>query len=195
MAARDVSATASDRVSLRSMRKPATKEVIMANTAVDVKKVVPTRAAAPDAWQSFRGDMDRLFDRFTGGFGLPSFPRLYDVEPSTAYSVPAIDVAETDKAFTVTAELPGMDEKDIDVSVTGDILVLKGEKQEEKEEKNKNYYLSERSYGQFQRSFSLPGGIDRDKIAADFSKGVLKITLPKSVEAQKQQKKIEVKAT
>lgn len=166
----------------------------MANSVVDVKKVVPARAAVPDVWQSFRGDMDRLFDRFAGGFGMPSFPRLFDVERSATYSVPAIDVAETDKAFTVTAELPGMDEKDIDVSVTGDLLVLKGEKREEKEEKNKNYYLSERSYGQFQRTFTLPGGIDRDKIGADFSKGVLKITLPKSVEAQKQQKKIEVKA-
>lgn len=86
-----------------------------------------------------------------------------------------------------------MDEKDIDVSVSGDLLVIKGEKREEKVEKDKNYYLSERSYGQFQRSFSLPSGIDRDKINAEFSKGVLTVTLPKSAEAQKQQKKIEVK--
>jgi HSP20 family protein len=107
--------------------------------------------------------------------------------------VPAVDLAETDKAYTVTAELPGMDEKDIDVSINGDMLVIKGEKRQEKEEKNKNYYLSERSYGQFQRSFSLPTGIDRDKIAAEFSKGVLTLTLPKSAEAQQQQKKIEVK--
>jgi len=166
----------------------------MANTQIDVKKSPAARAAVPDLWQSFRSDVDRLFDRFAGGFGMPSFPRMFDVEPTVTYAVPAIDVAETDTAFTVAAELPGIDEKDIDVSLTGDLLVLKGEKREEKEEKNKNYYLSERSYGQFQRSFTLPGGIDRDKIAADFSKGVLKITLPKSAEAQKQQKKIEVKA-
>jgi HSP20 family protein len=167
-------------------------------TPVEVTKS-PARSSTPDVWQSFRSDMDRLFDRFAG-FGLPSFPRLLptfprfsDVEQAATLSVPAIDVAETDKAFAVTAELPGMDEKDIDVSVTGDLLTIKGEKRQEREEKNKNYYLSERSYGQFQRSFTLPSGIDRDKIAAEFAKGVLTVTLPKSAEAQQQQKKIDVK--
>jgi len=166
----------------------------MPNTTIDVKRVPAQRATVPDLWQSFRTDMDRVFDRFTNGFNLPSFPRFFDLPSTTPYAAPAIDVAETDAAFTVTAELPGMDEKDVDVSVSGDLLTLKGEKRQEKEEKNKNYYLSERSYGAFQRSFTLPTGIDRDKIAADFTKGVLKITLPKTSEAQKQQKKIEVKA-
>ncbi len=165
----------------------------MAATPVEVKKTVPGRATVPDLWQSFRNDMDHLFDRFGNGFGLPAFPRMFDIEPNLAYATPAVDVAETDNAFTVTAELPGMDEKDVDVSVTGDLLVLKGEKRQEKEEKNKNYYLSERSYGQFQRSFTLPSGVDRDKISAQFAKGILTVTLPKSAEAQKQQKKIEVK--
>ncbi len=167
----------------------------MATTSIEVKKNAPPRTAVPDLWQSFRGDMDRLFDRFGNGFGFPSFPRMFDLEPTTTFamSVPAVDVAETDKAFTLSAELPGMEEKDIDVSVTGDLLVLKGEKRQEKEEKDKNYYLSERSYGKFQRSFSLPAGIDRDRISAEFAKGVLTVTLPKSAEAQQQQKKIEVK--
>ena len=165
----------------------------MATTPVEVKKTAPPRTAMPDIWQSFRTDMDRLFDRFGGSFGLPSLPRLFDLEPTNSYAAPAVDVTESDGAFSITAELPGLDEKDIDVSVSGDLLAIKGEKREEKEEKNKNYYLSERSYGQFQRSFSLPSGIDRDKINAEFSKGVLTITLPKSAEAQKQQKKIEVK--
>lgn len=161
---------------------------------IEVKKSAPARSGGvPDMWSSFRSDMDRLFDRFGSGFGFPSWPRGM-FEPSETVSVPAVDLAETDKAYTVTAELPGMDEKDIDVSINGDMLVIKGEKRQEKEEKNKNYYLSERSYGQFQRSFSLPAGIDRDKIAAEFAKGVLTLTLPKSVEAQQQQKKIEVKA-
>jgi HSP20 family protein len=160
---------------------------------IEVKKSTPARTAVPDLWGAFRGDMDRLFDRFSTGFGLPSWPRAFDIEPAATFSVPAVDVAETDKGYTVTAELPGMDEKDIDVSVTGDLLVIKGEKKQEKEEKNKNYYLSERSYGAFQRSFSLPAGVDRDKIAAEFAKGVLTLTLPKSAEAQQQQKKIEVK--
>jgi HSP20 family protein len=160
---------------------------------IEVKKSSPARTAAPDLWGAFRSDMDRLFDRFSTGFGLPSWPRAFDLEPAATYSAPAVDVAETEKAYTVTAELPGMDEKDIDVSVTGDLLVIKGEKRQEKEEKEKNYYLSERSYGLFQRAFTLPTGIDRDKIAAEFAKGVLTLTLPKSAEAQEKQKKIEVK--
>ena len=169
----------------------------MANAPVDVKKAsVPSRAEAPDPWRSFRGEMDRLFDRF----GFPSFRRMFDIEPSwggeTAFgaTVPAVDVTEDDKAYKISAELPGMAEKDIDVSVSGDILVLKGEKREEREEKDQNRYLSERRYGAFQRNFSIPDSVDRDKITADFTKGVLTLTLPKTTDAQKQQKKIDVKA-
>jgi HSP20 family protein len=173
----------------------------MADTPVTVKKATPTpsRVPAPDAWQFFRTEMDRLFDRF--GFGTPAFRRLFDIEPMTRFesgfgiAAPAVDITEDEKAYKIAAELPGMSEKDIEVTVTGDVLVLKGEKRQEREEKDKNRYLSERSYGAFQRSFELPEGIDRDKIAADFSKGVLTLTLPKTAEAQKQQKKIEVKAS
>ena len=78
--------------------------------------------------------------------------------------------------------------------LSGDMLVLKGEKRQEKEEKDKNYHFSERAYGSFQRAFDLPTTVDRNKIAADFSKGVLTITLPKTAEAQKPQKKIEIKS-
>ena len=144
--------------------------------------------------------MDRLFDRFAGGFGFPSLRRMFDMEPagrpasSFTFSVPAIDMSEDEKAYKISAELPGLDAKDVDVSVSGNMLVLKGEKRQEREEKDKNYYLSERAFGSFQRSFELPASIDRDKVAADFSKGVLTITLPKTPEAQKQQKKIEVKS-
>ena len=88
----------------------------------------------------------------------------------------------------------GIDAKDIDVSVSGDTLILKGEKRQEKDEKDQNYHFSERSYGSFQRSFQLPSRIDQNKVAADFSKGVLTITLPKTAEAQKPQKKIEVRS-
>jgi HSP20 family protein len=169
----------------------------MAETSVEVKKTTPAPApaATPDVWRSFRSEMDRLFDRF----GFPSFRRMFETEPAwrweTSFGIaaPAVDVSEDDKAYKIAAELPGMEAKDIELSVTGDMLVLKGEKRQEKEEKAKNYYLSERSYGSFQRSFQLPEGVDRDKLAADFSKGVLTITLPKTPEAQKQTKKIEVK--
>jgi HSP20 family protein len=171
----------------------------MAQTPVEVKKGPPARTLA-DPWNVFRTEMDRLFDRFAGGFGLPSMRRVLDLEPWGRYeapftvSAPAVDVTEDDKAYKIAAELPGMSEKDIDVSITGDMLVLKGEKRQEREEREKNRYLAERTYGSFQRSFTLPDGIDRDRISAEFSKGVLALTLPKTQEAQKQQKKIEVKA-
>jgi HSP20 family protein len=108
--------------------------------------------------------------------------------------VPAVDRSEDEKVYKISAELPGIDAKDIDVSVSGGTLVLKGEKRQEKEEKDKNYHFSERAYGSFQRSFQLPSSVDRDKVAADFSKGVLTITLPKTAAAQKPQKKIEIKS-
>jgi HSP20 family protein len=168
----------------------------MAVTPVEVKKA-PAPRASTDPWQSMRSEFDRLFDRFSG-FGFPAMRRMFDlapaIEPSFTFNAPAVDVTEDDKAYKITAELPGLSEKDIDVSVSGDILTLKGEKRQEREEKDKNWHVSERAYGSFQRSFSLPAGIDRDKIACEFAKGVLTVTLPKSAEAQKQQKKIEVKA-
>jgi HSP20 family protein len=148
-------------------------------------------------WHSFRSDMDRLFDRFARGFGLPSLRSIADFEPpwrSFMFSAPPIDMSEDDKAYRISAELPGLDAKDVEVSVSGDRLVLKGEKRQQQEEKNKNYYLSERTYGSFERSFELPVSVDRDKIAADFSRGVLTITIPKTAEVQKQQKKIEIKS-
>lgn len=168
----------------------------MAKTPVEVKKSVPARA--PDAWQSFRQEMDRVFDRFAGGFAMPSFRRWLDAEPSWSYQSsfsfpsPAVDVTEDNKAFKVTAELPGLEEKDIDVTVSGDMLTIKGEKSYEKDEKDKDRHVSERAYGAFQRSFTLPEGVERDKIAADLAKGVLTVTLPKTAQAQKQNK-IEVK--
>lgn len=167
----------------------------MPNAPVDVKKAAPARQNLVEPWQSFRTEMDRLFDRISGGFGMPSFGRFFDVDRSLPdISTPAVDVSEDDKAYKIAAELPGLEEKDIDVTVTGDMLVLTGEKKQEKEEKNKNYYLSERSYGSFRRSFALPEGIDQNKISASFAKGVLTIELPKTNQAREQQKKIEVKA-
>jgi HSP20 family protein len=174
-------------------------ETAMAEVPVEVKKAPPAQTTVPDVWQSFRSEMDRLFDRF--GSGFPSLRRMFDIEPawrsasSFSFSMPAIDMSEDEKAYKISAELPGIDAKDIDVSMSGDMLVLKGEKRQEKEEKDKNYHFSERAYGSFQRAFELPASVDRGKIAADFSKGVLTITLPKTAEAQKPVQKIEVKST
>lgn len=170
----------------------------MPDTPIDIKRPPASPQAAPAVWQSLRGDIDRLFDRFDRGFRLPSLRRMFDFAPSWdeasfGVTVPAVDIAEDEKQYKITAELPGLDEKGIEVSLAGDSLVIKGEKRQEKEEKDKNYYLSERSYGSFQRSFPLPNGVDQEKIAASFAKGILTITLPKTAEAQKQAKKIEVK--
>ena len=171
----------------------------MADVPVEVKKAPSAETTVPEVWGSFRSEMDRLFDRFAGGFGFPSLRRMFDIEPwrpisTFRFAAPAIDMSEDDKAYKISAELPGLDAKDVEVSISGNTLVLKGEKRQEKEEKEKNYYFSERAYGSFQRAFELPASIDRDKLSADFGKGVLTITLPKTPEAHKQQKKIDVKS-
>ena len=167
----------------------------MPTSPVQVKQTAPA-PAAPDIFRSFRTEMDRLFDRFTTGFGWPSLalPSFPAGGAGNGFAVPAVDVTEDDKAYRIAAELPGMDEKDVEVAVSGGTLTIKGEKRQERETKEPNYYLSERSYGSFQRAFALPDGIDRDRIEAGFAKGVLTVTLPKKPEAQQPAKRIEVKS-
>jgi HSP20 family protein len=155
------------------------------------------------AWRPFESlhrEIDRLFEDFGRDLWRTPFRRSYfDMEPfwrrELSWSAtPSVDIAEKDKAYEVTAELPGMDEKDIEVKVVNGVLTIKGEKQEEKEEKKKDYYLQERRFGSFERSFRVPEGVDADKIEAAFKKGVLTVSLPKTAEAQKAEKKITVKA-
>ncbi len=166
-------------------------------------KTKETPASTLQAWRPFeslRREVDRLFDDFDGGFWRTPFRRsLLDMEPfrraeAAMGAMPAVDITETDKAYEITAELPGMDEKNVDVKLANGVLTIKGAKREEKEKKKKDYYLSERSFGSFQRTFQVPDGVDSDKIEASFKKGVLTVTLPKSAEAQKAEKKIAVKA-
>lgn len=170
----------------------------MANTPVEVKRSAPAPAPAPDGWAEFRNEMDRLFDRF--GFGMRPFRSWFDVEPPISFRTsfempsPAIDIVEEPGGYKLTAELPGMAEKDVELVVSGDTVTLKGEKKQESERKDKNCTLSERCYGSFQRTFTLPDGVDRDKITAEFAKGVLTVTLPKNPAAVAEPKKIEVKA-
>jgi HSP20 family protein len=164
-----------------------------------VKKAsVPPQAADWSPFESLRQEVDRLFDGFRPlnwhfpskvfGFETPNLARLeWEVAP-------AIDLAEKDDSYEITAELPGIDEKNVEIKLSNHTLTIKGEKSEEKEEKRKDYYLSERRYGSFQRSFQLPDGVDADRIEAKFSKGVLTVNLPKTVEAKKAEKKITVKA-
>jgi HSP20 family protein len=124
-------------------------------------------------------EIDRVFDNFATWRGL-----------DTTSFTPSMEVTETDKAIEVSTELPGIDEKDVEISVANDVLTIRGEKRAEKEEKNKSYRLIERSYGAFERSLALPPGVDAGAIKANMSKGVLKITLPKPAAAQAQKIKI-----
>ena len=150
-------------------------------------------------FESLRREVDRLFDEFDGGFWRSPFRSpFFDLAPfrrseATFTAAPAVDVSETDKAYEITAEMPGMDETNIEVKVANGVLTIKGEKQEDKEEKKKDYYMRERSFGSFERNFQVPEGVETDRIEANFKNGVLSVTLPKSAAAQKAEKKITVK--
>jgi HSP20 family protein len=158
----------------------------------------PTKAADWQPFDTLRNQVDRLFHDFQTGFWQAPFYRtLPDIDSiwrrDLGFNVtPAIDIVEKDKAFEVTAELPGLDAKNIDVQLSDGMLTIKGEKQEEKEEKTKDRYVSERRYGSFRRTLQVPGGVDAEKIEASYKSGVLTLTLPKSPEAQKKQKTIPV---
>ena len=106
---------------------------------------------------------------------------------------PSVDVSETEDKLLITAELPGLEAKDVNVSVSGDILIIKGEKKKETEEKDEHRHYVERYSGSFQRSFRLPVNVKADKVEAAFDKGILKIELPKVEEAKKKEIEIKVK--
>lgn len=143
-----------------------------------------------DPFSAMRAEMERVFDSFMGR-GIGRLPKLSRFEESDVV-VPSIDVRETEAEYVVEAELPGMDEKDVNVTLRNGVLTLKGEKKSEREEKKDDYHLMERSYGSFQRSIQVDDAIDADKVQATFEKGVLKVTLPKRPEAVKAEKRIPV---
>lgn len=146
-------------------------------------------------FNTLRREIDRFFDDFGGrawrrSFDWPLLNQLATME-TLAYA-PAMDVVEKKDAFEITAEVPGMEEKDIEVKLANGGIFIRGEKKSDREEKRANYYLSERNYGSFDRYFTLPNGVDAEKISASFKNGVLTVTLPKTVEAQKGEKRIPV---
>jgi len=135
-------------------------------------------------------EVDRLFDDFFRGFDR--FPTsAFREERLTEFS-PKINISENDKEIEVTVEVPGMDQNDVEINLRDDILTIRGEKKQEKEEKDKEYYHVERSYGSFYRSLQIPCEVEQDKVKATFKKGVLKINLPKSEKARENVRKIEV---
>lgn len=139
---------------------------------------------------TIRDEMNRLFDDF-----FTSFPSIFSERKRGLLEgewAPNIDVAETDENVVVTAELPGVNQNEVEITVVNDVLTLKGEKKEEKEIKKENYHRVERSYGSFQRSISLPTGVQADKAKANYKDGVLTVTIPKIEEAKPKSIKINV---
>jgi HSP20 family protein len=139
-----------------------------------------------DPFLALSRDMNRILDDFTRGFGISPPTRF-----GTAGTWPHVEVRETDKDVAVVAELPGMDEKDLDVSLHDGMLTLKGEKQSE----SNTAVYTERWHGQFQRSLPIGPDVDPDKVSASFKNGVLTVTLAKRPEAQQQVKRIPIGAS
>lgn len=139
-------------------------------------------------------DIDRLFDQFFRGFG-PLFgdrPGFFPSVGEAGLLKPRVDLSATDQEYLLTVEIPGVSEKDVSVDISGNTMTVKGEKRQEKEEKDKNYYRVERSYGSFQRVLSLPEDVNQEGIKARFKNGVLSITMPRASVPKGEVKQIEI---
>ncbi|HBU60853.1 MAG: heat-shock protein Hsp20 [Oceanicaulis sp.] len=161
---------------------------------MQIKDLIPwaRKDGAPDAKSSednpiatLQREMNHVFENFWNRIGHLDWPWSSGEAKS--------DVVETDNAIEISIELPGMEMKDIEVTVSDDMLTVKGEKRIERQEEKKGYYLSERSYGAIYRTIPLPPGVDGEKAQASFKNGVLTIMLPQTPEAQARVKRIEVK--
>ncbi|MDX2157650.1 MAG: Hsp20/alpha crystallin family protein [Hyphomicrobiaceae bacterium] len=167
--------------------------------ADDQKKSDVARADASQSrrpvslFDAMRSDLDRVFDRFERGW--PGFGRMggFDFPTVTRGMSAALDVRDEGNQLVIEADLPGMEEKDVSVTLSNGILTIKGERKSEREEKKDNYHIAERSFGSFQRSLQLPDGIDDSKVEAKFDKGVLHIVAPKRPEAASKERKIEIR--
>ncbi|QJA05337.1 Hsp20/alpha crystallin family protein [Thermosulfurimonas marina] len=135
--------------------------------------------------QELRREIDRLWEEF---FGRTRFPERWE----GLEWVPAVDVSETEEAVVVRADVPGLDPEDLEITLSGNTLVIKGEKKKEQEEKKENFYRVERVYGSFMRTVELPAEVEADKVEATYKNGVLKIVLPKKAEAKGRTIKVKV---
>ncbi|HYD29499.1 MAG TPA: Hsp20/alpha crystallin family protein [Azospirillaceae bacterium] len=154
-----------------------------------------------DPFYDLRAQMDRVFDSFMNAFqplslmrppmAMGEFMRPMMMGMGMEMS-PRVDIAETEDSLTITADLPGLDENDIDVTIANGALTLRGQKKAEREERKQNYHLMERSYGTFNRSFRLPDTVDPEKVDARFDKGVLTVTLPKTEAGRSQIRRIQI---
>lgn len=173
------------------------------NTDIEVKRDQgPVMSASVPDWEPMRS-LRHQIDRLMADFDWPDFrrawPRRSTLEPhpwpGIAMAIPPIDLVERNGGYELQAELPGLSEDQIEVKLSNGMVTIKGEKSSERMEDEDDYHLRERSFGSFQRSFRVPANVDADKIEAQFDKGVLKVTLPKSAAAIQDERKIKVKAT
>ena len=170
----------------------------------DTGKPVPVQRASVDdqlpaltrSLARFHQEIDRLFDRALRYFDLSpfGFNRPQGLQMSDGMLRPTLDLGATDKAYTVSLEAPGVGEKDVKVEIANDTLTIRGEKKQEVEEKDKNYYRIERTYGSFQRVLSLPEDADQEGVSATFKHGVLTVTMPRKAALQAHVKQIEIQS-
>jgi HSP20 family protein len=150
--------------------------------------MIPTER---NLFSSLHEEIDRLLEDVFEGRRLPVLSGM----PTVAEVVPDVDVAETEKEIHITAELPGVDEKDVEVTLADGLLTIRGEKRTEKEEKDKQFQRTERTYGAFSRTLSLPADVDEDKVSATFRNGVLKVTAAKTKAARTPVRKVAIKSS
>lgn len=165
---------------------------------------VPVRHGERKSWdpageachpiQQLHREMDRMFDNTLSGFGLSPF-RTGFLTPLTAAGLlrPQVDIGANNQEYCITVEVPGVDEKDVTVEIAKNTLTIRGEKKQEKEEKDKDYYRVERSYGSFQRVLSLPEDADQDAVQATFKNGVLRVAMPRKALPKTQARQIAIK--
>jgi HSP20 family protein len=165
-------------------------------------KMLPIRrresnASYSDPFLEIRQEIDRIFDNAFRGFGFPSIGFGRERNPATQsnWLKPTLDIAASDQEYSISVELPGVDEKEVQLELDNDTLKIKGDKRQEKEKKEKNYYRMERSYGSFQRTLSLPEDADQDKINAVYKKGIMEITIPRKAIPKTEVKQIEIKTS
>jgi HSP20 family protein len=163
------------------------------------KKTVPSTPKPMSHGETLRREIDCLFDELRpSAWQLPTTRSFfnYDIASLRDWQIsPSVDFVEIGDAYELTVELPGLDVANVDVTVSEGMLAIKGEKKDEKQKHEGDYYVSERQYGSFQRMLKLPDGVEAEEIAASFAKGVLTIRLPKSPATQKSEKKVPIQTS
>jgi HSP20 family protein len=156
---------------------------------------VPKDRLMDNPLQAFHQEVDRLFADLFQGFGMPSvFGRKEGIPMEDDLFKPRLDLGAADDAYTISVEIPGVDEKDVRVDIANDTLTIQGEKKQHKEDKDRHYYRLERSYGSFQRILSLPADADQDNVSARFKNGILKVRIPRKPLPAPEVKQIDIQS-